>query len=151
MKYYVEKYNRPITNVAQPLIISLPKMREERSKVSGPIYLIPELCNMTMLSNEQQANFDLMKSVDDYTGQDSVKQTNTLLKFAERLNGTKEIAEDLQGQELNGEQRVVPKDSLHRLLVNTIIGGKPILNYTELMHNYRTSAFLLQWNRFTAL
>ena len=43
------------------------QVREQRSGVSGPIYLIPELCNMTGLSDEQRANFSLMKAMGEYT------------------------------------------------------------------------------------
>merc|ERR1719500_457347 len=50
LKYYTEKYNRAIRDPKQPLIVSMPKVRDERGGVSGPIYLIPELCNMTGLS-----------------------------------------------------------------------------------------------------
>ena len=32
------------------------QLREERSGNTGPIYLVPELCNMTGLSEEQRAN-----------------------------------------------------------------------------------------------
>ena len=60
MKYYTEKYNKSIRDPKQPLIVSMPKVREQRGGVSGPIYLIPELCNMTGLSDEQRANFQLM-------------------------------------------------------------------------------------------
>jgi len=104
MNYYETRYNKKITDVKQPLIISMPKVREERSGVSGPIYLIPELCNMTGLSDEQRANFNLMKSMGEYTRQDPVKRTQTLLKFSERLHGTKEISEELKGWNLQFAQ-----------------------------------------------
>ena len=61
MKYYETRYNKKITDVKQPLLISMPKLREERSGVSGPIFLIPELCNMTGLSDEQRVGFSLFK------------------------------------------------------------------------------------------
>ena len=100
LKYYEDRYNRKITDPKQPLIISMPKVREVRSGVGGPIYLIPELCNMTGLSDEQRANFNLMKAMGEYTRQDPVKRCKTLTKFAERLNGNKEIADDMQGWNL---------------------------------------------------
>merc|ERR1719204_667609 len=43
MKYYETRYNKKINDIKQPLLISMPKLREERSGVSGPIFLIPEL------------------------------------------------------------------------------------------------------------
>ena len=59
-------------------------MRDERSGDSGPIYLVPELCFMTGLSEEQRANFQLMKALGDYTRQDPKTRTETLKKFSKR-------------------------------------------------------------------
>jgi len=70
VKYYAQKYNKSIRDQKQPLLVSLPKIRDERSGESGPIYLVPELCFMTGLSEEQRANFQLMKALGDYTRQD---------------------------------------------------------------------------------
>jgi len=95
LKYYTERYNRSIRDPKQPLIISMPKVRDERSGVSGPIYLIPELCNMTGLSEEQRANFQLMKALGDYTRQDPKKRCETLKKFSDRINTNQDIQAEL--------------------------------------------------------
>ena len=42
---------------------------EMRSGITGPVYLVPELCNMTGLSDEQRANFKLMQVKSDYCEQ----------------------------------------------------------------------------------
>ena len=57
VKYYADKYGKTIRDTKQPLIISTPPLKEQRAGASGPIWLIPELCNMTGLSDEQRANF----------------------------------------------------------------------------------------------
>ena len=85
MKYYTDKYNKSIRDPKQPLIVSMPKVRDQRGGVTGPIYLIPELCNMTGLSDEQRANFQLMKTMGEYTRQGPDKRAETLTKFSERL------------------------------------------------------------------
>merc|ERR1712033_66676 len=61
MKYYSQRYNKSIQDAKQPLLISMPKMADQRAGQTGPIYLVPELCFMTGLSEEQRANFQLMK------------------------------------------------------------------------------------------
>ena len=53
-EYYARKYNKQIRDPNQPLIISMPKMSEQRAGQTGPLYLVPELCNMTGLSDEQR-------------------------------------------------------------------------------------------------
>ena len=109
VKYYAQKYNKSIRDQKQPLLVSLPKVvqkfildfiyklgsqtniyfiflqiRDERSGESGPIYLVPELCFMTGLSEEQRANFQLMKALGDYTRQDPKRRTESLMKFSDR-------------------------------------------------------------------
>jgi aubergine-like protein len=89
MKYYETLYNNSISDMKQLSIILMPKVREESSGISGPIPLIPEVCNMTSLSNKQWAKLNLMKSMGES------RHTKTLLELAEQLNGTKEIGEDI--------------------------------------------------------
>ena len=43
----------------------MPKVRYQRGGAPGPIYLITVLCFMTGLSDEQKANFTLMKEIVD--------------------------------------------------------------------------------------
>ena len=57
VKYYADKHGKTVRDTKQPLIISTPPLREQRAGNTGPIWLIPELCNMTGLSDEQRANF----------------------------------------------------------------------------------------------
>ena len=47
MKYYIDKYNKSSKDPKHPLIVSMPKVCDQRGGVTGPIYLIPELCLMT--------------------------------------------------------------------------------------------------------
>jgi len=95
VKYYAQKYNKSIRDQKQPLLVSLPKIRDERSGESGPIYLVPELCFMTGLSEEQRANFQLMKALGDYTRQDPKRRTESLMKFSDRINTHPEIKKEL--------------------------------------------------------
>ena len=77
---------------------------------------------MTGLSDEQRANFNLMKSMGEYTRQDPEKRTTTLLKFAQRLQGTKEICDDLRGGNLKYSDALVQLRA-RVLKPETILGG----------------------------
>ena len=44
--------------------------------------------DMTGRSDEQRANFNIMKAMGEYTRQDPVERCKTLTKFKEWLNGT---------------------------------------------------------------
>jgi len=98
--YYLEKYNKKITDTQQPLLVSMPKIREARGGVSGPVFLVPELCNMTGLTDAQRADFKLMKDMADYTRQTPDKRAEALRKFSSRINDSPEIKELLAGWNL---------------------------------------------------
>ena len=123
-------------------------MREERSGVSGPIYLIPELCNMTGLSDEQRANFNLMKSMGEYTRQDPEKRTKTLLKFAERLNGTKEIADNMAAWNLKFAKDLI-QFRARIFKPETILGCKGS-KATYQIENADWGTAFRKWNSFSA-
>ncbi len=61
LDYYQKKYGKTIGTTDQPLLVSLSKKRgsEEKEK----IFLIPELCYMTGLTDEMRANFNMMKQM----------------------------------------------------------------------------------------
>ena len=62
--------------------------------------MVPELCNMTGLSDEQRANFKLMQDMGAFTRQDPVKRTQTLKKFSEKLNTNPQVSEDMKAWNL---------------------------------------------------
>lgn len=84
-QYYSEKYNKSLRDMRQPLLTVLPGLREQRAGMVGPIILVPELCNMTGLSDEQRGNFNLMKDMGAITRQDPKTKVKALEKFAQRL------------------------------------------------------------------
>ena len=59
--YYKQVYGMEIRDRNQPLLVSKPKDRDRRRGDEKPVLLVPELCNMTGLSDDQRSNFKLMK------------------------------------------------------------------------------------------
>lgn len=53
-EYYHTQYQLDIINLTQPLLVSRPSRRDVNRGDSEPIYLIPELCGMTGLSEDQR-------------------------------------------------------------------------------------------------
>ena len=107
VKYYAEKYNKTIRDLKQPLIISVPPLREQRAGNTGPLYLVPELCNMTGLSEEQRANFRLMTDLGRITRQGPDERAKSLNKFANRLNTNVGIKEELSSWNLAFSRELV--------------------------------------------
>ena len=108
-RYYADKYNKNIRDVKQPLIISVPPLREQRSGNgnTGPLFLVPELCNMTGLSEEQRANFKLMADLGKITRQGPEERSKTLKKFSDRLNNNAKITDELNGWNLAFQKELV--------------------------------------------
>ena len=147
MKYYTDKYNKSIRDPKQPLIVSMPKVREQRGGVSGPIYLIPELCNMTGLSDEQRANFQLMKTMGEYTRQGPDKRAETLAKFSERLSSKPEIVEELQAWNLKFSKDLIQFRA--RILEPEMILGAGSSKATYQLDNADWGTAFRKWNSFS--
>merc|ERR1719260_72120 len=147
MKYYADKYNKSIRDPKQPLIVSMPKVRDQRGGVTGPIYLIPELCFMTGLSDEQRANFTLMKSMGEYTRQGPDVRAQTLTKFAERLTSKKEIVDELQAWNLKFSKDLMQFRA--RILEPEQILGSGSSKATYQLDNADWGTAFRKWNSFS--
>lgn len=128
MQYYKERYQVKIKDPNQPMIMSMPKRSERRAGQEGPVYLVPEICYMTGLSDEQRANFKLMKAVGDYTRQAPEPRLATLMKFSKRMQDSKKIMDDfkLYGLSLEKELETFQARSL---APEQILNGKAPVSY----------------------
>lgn len=59
MEYYSKRYQVTIRSATQPLLVSRPSRRDVNRGDDQPIYLIPELCGMTGLSDDQRSSQNL--------------------------------------------------------------------------------------------
>jgi len=93
--YYKKRYNITIKDLKQPLLVSNPNARQRRAGITEPIKLVPELCHMTGLSDEQRADFKLMKAVSGVTLADPKNRVLQLNKFAQRVTTNENIKKEL--------------------------------------------------------
>ena len=49
------------------LLLYASQEKDLKGNVRPPVYLVPELCNMTGLSEEQRGDFNLMRDLGEYT------------------------------------------------------------------------------------
>ncbi|KAL4470825.1 hypothetical protein ABPG73_000085 [Tetrahymena malaccensis] len=68
-QYYKERYGLQVKDMKQPLLVHKRKYREANTNVQKieEVFLIPELCNMTGMTDEQRGNFQAMKDVANHT------------------------------------------------------------------------------------
>merc|ERR1719435_42579 len=149
VKYYAEKYNKAIRDPKQPLLVSMPRARDERAGMTGPIYLVPELCFMTGLSDEQRANFQLMKALGEHTRQEPKTRTRTLMKFHERMASTPEIKQDLSAWNLELSPKMEMIDA--RTLAPEDILGQGSTKATYKSDNADWGSCFRKWNCFGAI
>ncbi|CAG9785688.1 unnamed protein product [Diatraea saccharalis] len=95
MDYYYKKYNIRIQDVGQPLLISRSKPRDIRAGMPELVYLVPELCRQTGLSDAMRANFQLMKALDVHTKIGPDVRIKKLLAFNRRLTQTPAVVDEL--------------------------------------------------------
>ncbi|KAL4480518.1 hypothetical protein ABPG72_022273 [Tetrahymena utriculariae] len=68
-QYYKERYNITIQKMNQPLLVHKRKYREPNTNTQKveEVFLIPEICFMTGLTDEQRKDFQAMKEVANHT------------------------------------------------------------------------------------
>ncbi len=58
MDYYKTQYGKAIVDHEQPLLISRPRIKAQAEKSVGKeIWLVPELCNLTGLTDKMRNDF----------------------------------------------------------------------------------------------
>lgn len=87
----LQKYNIRIQDAGQPLLISRSKARDIRAGMPELVFLVPELCRQTGLTDEMRANFKLMKALDVHTKIGPDIRIQKLLSFNQRLNKCPEV------------------------------------------------------------
>ncbi|CAH0406951.1 unnamed protein product [Chilo suppressalis] len=95
MDYYYKKYNIRIQDPRQPLLISRSKPRDIRAGMPELVYLVPELCRQTGISDAMRANFQLMKALDSHTKIGPDVRIKKLLSFNRRFTQTPQVVEEL--------------------------------------------------------
>ncbi|EFX88764.1 Piwi/Aubergine-like protein [Daphnia pulex] len=101
LEYYKTRYNIEVRQPSQPLLVSRPTRRDANRGDDQPIFLIPELCGMTGLTDDQKKNFTLMKDVGNITRVMPDKRVESLMRFRKRLADNPEIQRELNSWGLN--------------------------------------------------
>uniref|UniRef100_A0A224YKC6 Aubergine n=1 Tax=Rhipicephalus zambeziensis TaxID=60191 RepID=A0A224YKC6_9ACAR len=95
MDYYREQYEKCIRDMQQPLLVCRPKEKDIRAGRTDNVYLIPELCVLTGLTDEMRANVSVMRDLAQHTRVEPTKRVRNLLEFIGRINGHAEIRQEM--------------------------------------------------------
>ncbi|XP_035789141.1 protein aubergine-like [Anopheles albimanus] len=88
MQYFKDTYNVTIRDPMQPMLVSTPTTRMQRSGITTPILLVPELCRMTGITDAMRKDFNLMRSIADHTRIGPDQRLERLDRFNRRLQET---------------------------------------------------------------
>lgn len=70
----------------QPMLVTKSKSKDLNSGMPETVYLIPELCRMTGLTDDMRTNFKLMTALAEHTRMGPNLRVKKLLAFSQRLN-----------------------------------------------------------------
>jgi len=91
--YYKKHYNISIKDSKQPMLISRAKRKTaEEADVAKLIALVPELCNLTGLTDQMKADFRVMKDVAQFTRVTPNQRQQALKKFIDNVNNSAEAS-----------------------------------------------------------
>ncbi|XP_031622397.1 protein argonaute-3-like [Contarinia nasturtii] len=92
VQYYKQQYNIEIRDLKQPLLISREEKRVagKAEKESRVYSIIPEISFLTGLTDEQRADFKVMRDVATFTRISPNQRANELVQFCKRVNNCPE-------------------------------------------------------------
>lgn len=111
------------------MLVSRSKPREIRAGMPETVYLIPELCQLTGLTDRQRENLQLMKALADQTRISPSQRIAKLQEFSKRMRENPEVLEELKKWDLNIADSLL-KIKGRVLPPEQIVGGELSLSFS---------------------
>ncbi|XP_071808284.1 piwi-like protein 1 [Asterias amurensis] len=130
--YYKKAYQKEISDLGQPLLISRPKKREQQQRGSTVevLCLIPELACRTGLTDEMRSDFRVMKDLASHTRITPAQRHLSLRKFVDNIYANKDALAELKNwgmtldRDILGlEARQLPREKI-TMRHNTILANR---------------------------
>ena len=106
-EYYKQRYNIDIRDKHQFLLISKAKERDLRAGKQDLIYLIPELCRATGMTDSMRNDFQLTRQLSEHTRLNPEKRVKALQKFNKRIQSTPESVKVLNEWNMEMETKLL--------------------------------------------
>lgn len=108
-EYYKKHHGINVKDLKQPILVHMEKIRvagelEKREVFLG---LIPELCNMTGLTDEMRSKFTIMKDLATHTKLSPTQRLGSYKEFISRVNGNPKAKQILEDWGLQLDQNLV--------------------------------------------
>ncbi|KAK8788040.1 hypothetical protein V5799_022181 [Amblyomma americanum] len=111
LKYYKDHYNKDIRDLNQPLLVCRPRERDIRVGRTDNLYLIPELCFLTGLTDDIRSNFTIMKDLASEMKLDPAKRVANLQEFMRNMNRNQQVSKEMNQWGLKFSESLVEIDA----------------------------------------
>ncbi|KAL0122352.1 hypothetical protein PUN28_007227 [Cardiocondyla obscurior] len=105
--YYYKKYEIEISEPTQPMLVTRSKPKQRNAGEGDLVYLVPELCRATGLTDSMRENFHLMKALGAYTCLSPDARINKLLKFNSRLREEPKVIQEFKDWNMTLDRSLV--------------------------------------------
>ncbi|RWS02027.1 piwi-like protein 1 [Dinothrombium tinctorium] len=105
--YYKEQYNITIKDERQPLIICATNARQSRAGLSSKVYLVPELCFLTGLTDSLKSDQRLRVDLIAATRLAPTQRVENHLQFCEKLRTNVDIVTKMTDWNVNVDDHLV--------------------------------------------
>ncbi|KAJ8686462.1 hypothetical protein QAD02_022256 [Eretmocerus hayati] len=105
--YYLNRYQIKIQDLRQPMLVSKSKPRDRRAGQAELVYLVPELCRSTGLTDAMRSDFRLMKALAEHTRVSPRDRVQKLMLFNSRLQSVPNVTKELSDWNLKLDTQLV--------------------------------------------
>nr|AGA54121.1 piwi-like protein 4 [Rhinolophus ferrumequinum] len=116
--YYKQQYDITVSDLNQPMLVSLLKSKRNDNAEARMAHLIPELCFLTGLSSRVTSDFQLMKVVAEEMRLNPLGRQQRLARLADDIHRNKDARFELEtwglhfGCQMSLTGRVVPSEKI---------------------------------------
>ncbi|XP_063807044.1 piwi-like protein 1 isoform X1 [Pseudophryne corroboree] len=106
LDYYKNQYNLVIRDRRQAMIVSIPR-KPKPGVTDGAIVLVPELCNLTGLTDRMRSDFNVMKSLAVHTRLPPDQREQQLGRFLKYIHKDDSVQKELCDWGLNFDTKLL--------------------------------------------
>ncbi|XP_057172812.1 piwi-like protein 4 [Ursus arctos] len=116
--YYKQQYDITLSDLNQPVLVSLLKSKRNDNTEARVAHLIPELCFLTGLTRQATSDFQLMKAVAEETRLSPLGRQQCLARLADDIQRNKDARFELEtwglhfGCQMSLTGRVLPSEKI---------------------------------------
>ncbi|KAL2806945.1 piwi-like protein 4 [Daubentonia madagascariensis] len=116
--YYKQQYDITLSDLNQPMLVSLLKSKRNNNTEAQLVHLVPELCFLTGLTDQAASDFQLMKAVAEETRLGPLGRQQRLARLVDNIQRNKDARFELEtwglhfGSQMSLTGRVVPSEKI---------------------------------------